>query len=291
MSLTALSQQLDAISLDEMNEVALLNRFDSKYQLSVSKLEEVLEAIKNDYYILEINGKRKHKYNTIYYDTSNDSLYTNHHNGRLNRLKIRKREYVDSELAFLEIKKKNNKGKTKKLRMTAENRNASFTAKELHFLTQNTNFDFHLSNFTLRVKNINSFERITLVNKDFSERCTIDIHLVSYSHSKKLELGDMAVVELKQGKTNVKTPLGNALSKSRVKPRGFSKYCIGRAFLEPDLKRNLFKERLLQLKKQFKNDIVLTPLHIKSTLTFIENNNYGSDTGYNYQRAAQVAGH
>ncbi|WP_319590042.1 VTC domain-containing protein [uncultured Draconibacterium sp.] len=290
-SITAVTQQFDAISLNEMNEVALLNRFDSKYQLSVSKLYEVLKAIKNKYYILEINGKRIHSYQTMYYDTGADTLYTNHHNGKLNRMKIRKRAYMDSGLVFLEIKKKNNKSKTKKLRMIAENKTASFSAKELHFLSENTDFDFHLSNFTLPVKNFNSFERITLVNKDFSERCTIDIHLVSYSKSKKLELGNMVVVELKQGRVNEKTPLCLALNNYRIKPCGFSKYCIGRAFLEPNLKRNLFKERLIQLRKQFKNEIELTPLHKKSALTFIENKNYGSDTGHNYQRTAQVAGH
>ncbi|WP_163324748.1 polyphosphate polymerase domain-containing protein [Draconibacterium mangrovi] len=291
ISIIALTQQFDAISLNEMNEVALLNRFDSKYQLSAGKLYEVLEAIKDDYYILEIDGKRKHSYQTLYYDSSADNLYINHHNGKLNRMKIRKRAYMDSGLVFLEIKKKNNKGKTRKLRMIAENKNASFSAKELHFLSENTDFDFHLSNFTLPVKNTNSFERITLVNKDFSERCTIDIHLVSYSSSKKLELGDIVVVELKQGSINEKTPLCLALNYFRIKPGGFSKYCIGRAFLEPGLKRNLFKERLIQLRKQFKNEIALTALHKKSTLTFIENKNYGSDTGYDYQRAAQVAGH
>lgn len=291
MPITALTQQFDAISLEEMNEVALLNRFDSKYQLSVSKLYEVLEAITDDYYILEIDGKRKHSYQTLYYDTGKDTLYTNHHNGKLNRMKIRKRAYMDSGLVFLEIKKKNNKSKTKKLRMIAENKSASFSAKELHFLTENTDFNFQLSNFTLPVKNINSFERITLVNKDFSERCTIDTQLIFYSHSKKLELGNIAVVELKQGSINEKTPLCIALNNYRIKPSGFSKYCIGRAFLEPDLKRNLFKERLIQLRKQFKNEIALTPLNKKSSFIFIENKNYGSDTGYDYQRAAQVAGH
>ena len=103
--ITAVTQQFDAISLNEMNEVALLNRFDSKYQLSVSKLYEVLKAIKNKYYILEINGKRIHSYQTMYYDTGADTLYTNHHNGKLNRMKIRKRAYMDSGLVFSGDKK------------------------------------------------------------------------------------------------------------------------------------------------------------------------------------------
>lgn len=291
MQITSLIQQFEAISLDKMNDVALLNRFDSKYQLPVSKLYQVLEAIKNNYFVLEIDGKRSHKYSTIYYDTGTDDLYTNHHNGRLNRLKIRKREYVDSNLTFLEIKRKNNKGKTRKLRMVAENKNVSFSLKELDFLSQNTHFDFILSNFTLPVKNTNSFKRITLVNKDFSERCTIDLEIVSYSKNKKVEMGTMAIVELKQGCVNEKTPLANTLNQYRVKPQGFSKYCIGRAFLEPDLKQNLFKEKLIRLKKQFNGNIIIKPTKNNTTVNFNKKNNNGSVTGYDYKRTAKVVGH
>ncbi|MDX8339793.1 polyphosphate polymerase domain-containing protein [Draconibacterium sp. IB214405] len=292
MQITSLLQRFEAISLDEMDDVALLNRFDSKYQLSVSKLSKVLEAIKDDYFILEIEGKRKHKYSTIYYDTGSDELYTSHHNGRLNRLKIRKREYLSSGMSFLEIKRKNNKGKTRKLRMVAENKNSSFTLKELDFLSANTNFDFILSNFTLPVKNTNAFERITLVNKDYSERCTIDLSMVSYSKNRKVEMDSMAIVELKQGSVNEKTPLAEALNQLRIKPQGFSKYCIGRAFLEPDLKQNLFKERLIQLKKQFNGSIVLKPTKNSTTSIFNENKkNNGSVTGYDYKRATKVVGH
>ena len=57
MQITSLIQQFEAISLDKMNDVALLNRFDSKYQLPVSKLYQVLKAIKEDYFVLEIAGE------------------------------------------------------------------------------------------------------------------------------------------------------------------------------------------------------------------------------------------
>ncbi|WP_321372478.1 VTC domain-containing protein [uncultured Draconibacterium sp.] len=245
-----------------MDKVELLNRFDVKYQLIEDKLIQVLNAIKNDYYILEIGSSRVHNYNTIYYDTVEDTLYKDHHNGKLNRIKIRKRIYADSDLAFLEIKKKNNKRKTKKLRMVAENTGASFTKTELDFLTINTNFEFHISKLTLPKRNTNSFKRITLVNKDFSERCTIDLRLVSYSDDKKVVMEKMAIIELKQGSLNEKTLLAKQLKECDIKQNGFSKYCMGRAFLEPQLKQNLFKERIMQLKKQFNSKIAVSSLDI-----------------------------
>lgn len=254
-------QQFDSISLSQMDEVALLNRFDVKYQLAESKLTEVLQSIKEQYYILEINQTRIHNYNTIYYDTTEDLMYTSHHNGKLNRLKIRKRKYTDSGLSFLEIKRKNNKRKTKKLRMVAENDTELFTSNELDFLKQNTNFDFTLSNSTLPVKNSNSFKRITLVNKNLSERCTIDIKVTSFSKNKKVELNSMAIVEVKQSRLMAKTCLTQKLKAIGAQQQGFSKYCIGRAFLEPDLKQNLFKEKLSALKKEFNGSIRLVPVN------------------------------
>ena len=40
------------------------------------------------------------------------NFFLDHHNRRVNRNKIRFREYVGSNLTFLEVKTKNNKGKT-----------------------------------------------------------------------------------------------------------------------------------------------------------------------------------
>jgi hypothetical protein len=38
-----------------------------------------------------------------------------------------------------------------------------------------------------------------------------------------------------------------------IRQRGLSKYCTGRAFLDPDLKRNLFKPRLRFIDKNILN--------------------------------------
>ena len=62
------------------------------------------------------DGKLIHDYKSLYYDTEDWKFYLDHHNGRVNRNKIRFREYVGSKLTFLEIKLKNNKGKTIKKR-------------------------------------------------------------------------------------------------------------------------------------------------------------------------------
>ena len=100
-----------------MESVKLMNRIDTKYTVPMSILPSILEAAKEDYFAQEIDGKRIATYDTMYYDTEDMDMYIRHHDRQLVRQKIRVRQYVDSNLTFLEIKRKNNKGRTKKKRI------------------------------------------------------------------------------------------------------------------------------------------------------------------------------
>src|ERR1700749_1249511 len=100
-----------------MDRVKLMNRTDTKFTFTSAQLEMVLSEVLENYFILEVDGKRISRYRTLYYDTFNYNLYTKHHNGELNGYKIRHRTYVESEIGFLEIKFKNNKGRTIKDRI------------------------------------------------------------------------------------------------------------------------------------------------------------------------------
>ena len=110
-------KDFEPITLDEMDGVKLMSRTDTKFAFSSSKLPQLLSSMLPFYRILNINNKLIHDYKSLYYDTSENKFYLDHHNNRVNRNKIRFREYVDSGLVFLEIKTKNNKRKTIKKRM------------------------------------------------------------------------------------------------------------------------------------------------------------------------------
>jgi hypothetical protein len=105
------------ISLEEMTGIRLMKRMDRKYVFRSALLGEFLSMVQNDYYVQETGFRTVFNYDTVYYDTSDYCMYTAHQNGKLNRLKVRTREYVDSNLCFLEVKKKNNKGRTNKRRI------------------------------------------------------------------------------------------------------------------------------------------------------------------------------
>ena len=115
-----LESVLDTISpilLGEMDSVKLMNRIDTKYLTKVDTLVHVLEdAARHGYRALETEGTKVCPYDTLYYDTPGLQMFLDHHNRRLVRQKVRTRTYVDSGQTFLEIKRKNNHGRTKKKR-------------------------------------------------------------------------------------------------------------------------------------------------------------------------------
>ncbi len=106
------------ITLEMMKSVKLMNRTDSKYVGPAARLEPLLSAaIDMGYSVQAVGEKFIAEYDTYYFDTPSCDCYLMHHNGHLTRQKLRTRLYKDSSHAFIEIKNKNNRGRTKKKRM------------------------------------------------------------------------------------------------------------------------------------------------------------------------------
>ena len=101
------------ITLEEMNDVRLLNRTDTKFVTTVPVLRRLLTMAQDDYYAQVIDGECIAPYYTVYFDTDDCAMYQKHESGHTNRQKLRIRSYVNSGLNFLEVKTKNNRGRTK----------------------------------------------------------------------------------------------------------------------------------------------------------------------------------
>lgn len=240
------------IKLEEMEKVTLMNRIDLKYWINSRHLPFLLESIKEEYYILSINGEKLLPYSTTYYDTTNDDMYISHHNGKLNRFKIRHRTYVSSKISFLEIKFKNNKGRTIKTRISsnAEDLN-QFRSMDEDFINNNSPYNSKDLHISLQ----NNFQRITLVNKNFAERCTIDLNLQFINSDKKLNIENIAIIEIKTEGKSTNSLLARTLRDLRIKQTGFSKYCIGRSYTDAKLKQNNFKRKIRSIEKEINSNI------------------------------------
>lgn len=243
-----LASRFDAIDLNDLDQVQLMERTDRKFLVPAKKLPAILQTISADYYILEINNKRLLQYHTHYFDTADDQLYRNHHNGKLNRYKVRKRTYIDTQTSFLEVKFKNNKGRTIKRRIETTEE-IELTEKEKDFLRH----AFPIAPEKLQPTSINEFQRMTFADKQFTERCTIDFNLQFKSKEATVKHDEFAIVELKQDRYSRTSKLQQCLLENRIKSTGFSKYCIGRVLAETNLKKNTFKPKIRSLNKLIQN--------------------------------------
>ena len=249
-SLESIIDEFNPVSLEETDTVKLMNRIDRKYWFHSSKLLKLLEQILPYYDILEINGHRLMDYQTIYFDTVNNEMYLNHHNRKLNRHKVRQRKYCSTDSSFLEIKFKTNKKRTIKERIQCDFEPNEFVNTESQFINGKTPFKSN----DLEPKLNNKFKRITLIHKDKLDRCTIDISPVFWNENGKAKFEHLVIFELKRSRSLKSSPMIDLMRELKIRQRGLSKYCTGRALLEQDLKKNMFKPRLRFLDKEIINN-------------------------------------
>ncbi len=231
--------QYDPITLPEMHAVALLNRTDTKYLLRADQLCRALGQLGSKYRVLQVDGARLNRYQTLYFDTPDLALYRRHHAGGRNRYKVRYREYVDSELYYLEVKFKTNKNRTIKSRRRARAVRAEFGGRELDFVRAHFPYDVQ----ALRPALWNEFTRITLVSKRRVERLTLDLHLRFWHNEARASLPGIAVAEVKQQGFSLRSDFIGQMRALNLRPTGFSKYCMGVSKLYPGVKSNNFKPR------------------------------------------------
>lgn len=247
------------ITLEEMSGIRLMNRTDTKFVTNIATLRKLLKLAVWQYRAQEIEGKRQARYYTMYFDTPDMQMYTCHHSGHANRQKLRIRSYVDSGLNFLEVKTKNNHRRTRKKRTTMFDFDPLAPARNIAFDSHDDNFKeydcFLRENLWYKPEIMgeaieNRFNRITLVNNNKTERLTIDTDLCFHNiHTgNDCSLPELAIIELKRDGL-VPSPILALLNELRIKPLGFSKYCIGTALTNPDIRQNRFKQRLHALEK------------------------------------------
>lgn len=228
-----------------MDSVKMMNRIDTKYLLPFDLLLKVFHNITDQYYVLEIDDCRNFPYSTLYYDTTKNNMYLDHHNGKLNRIKIRFRKYIKSDYTFLEIKFKEKGTRTKKQRILVDEIQQKLNTETSEYIEKVTPYKGE----SLRPVLYTDFHRITLVNKDFTERVTID-HKLSFSRNGTREnLEKICIIETKRDGNARNSKLKEVLAYFGVNPTGMSKYCVGRALVCKDLKKNNFKERIIKINK------------------------------------------
>lgn len=247
--LTDILSTFAPISLEQMSEVKLMNRIDRKFVTTTDRLYQLLQMARQDYYIQEIDGERNPEYDTTYFDTVAFDMYNQHQWNHANRQKIRFRTYCISGLQFMEVKTKNNHGRTKKKRMKVSDMNVCESEKRT-FLSKHLRYQAD----TLQPVLNNHFHRITLVNKAKTERLTIDSALCFHNlvSGQDKDMGNLVIIELKRDGLCF-SPVLEMLHQLHIHPHGFSKYCMGSALTNTQLPIHRFKSNLIEINKIMKN--------------------------------------
>lgn len=233
------------ITLKEMDRVKLLDRVESKYVFPADDLPGLLEVLREDYSVLDVNGVRQSRYETVYFDTDDLQLYRMHHNGRANRFKLRIRQYVDTGTYWYEVKVKNAKKRTVKERIQCMAKEAEALSLE-PFRTLVPGSPDRLPDYhpTLRVM----YSRITLVSKAASERLTIDTDLRYAAGDIMFPAPPMCIAEVKKERTG-HSVFSAMMHQKHISTLRISKYCYGIILNYPNIRQNNFKPRLRKINK------------------------------------------
>ncbi len=223
-----------------------MNRIDTKFIVNLETLNKILPSVVDNYYILEVENNKIMEYKTTYYDTKDWKMFNAHQNSKLNRHKIRRRDYILSDTQHLEVKFKNNKKLTKKSRIKRENTHLDFTIDDLNLIERKTPYNGE----KIEVKLKNHFQRIMLIHKYEKERVTIDSN-ISFTNPSGNEkcIDDLIILEIKRENKINSSVIFKKLKNIYIRELRISKYILGSILLYPQLKSNNYKKKILAINK------------------------------------------
>jgi len=244
-SLHSIAREYEPCLLKDLGETTLMDRTDTKFVLPLNLGLQVLTEMQHHYQVLEINDQRLQPYNTLYFDTPDYYFYQEHLHCRADRFKLRVRTYLVNDLTFLEVKQHTNKGRTVKERIQLDSLWPVLDQEMLGWAVER----LPEAAWPLEPALNNRFYRMLLINPDQAERITLDFDLQFSNQRCNMDAGPLVVAEVKRKSCHEESVFINWLHSAHQRPSSFSKYCLGLALLNPDLKRNRIKPNLLNLQK------------------------------------------
>lgn len=236
--------QLGPASVALLNERLLQRRFDRKYLASYAHVADLFATLRTTHHVLLAGDQGLARYDSIYFDTSELRAFHDHRRGRPRRAKVRIRTYADRDLSMLEVKQRSGRGTTVKARRERDLACGPLTPDEVQWAHEQTGWAPPIEE-----AGSNSFRRVTLLGVDHVERVTIDVGLSFSAGPRTLRLDNTCLVEVKTPTRGQRSPSAAALYTLGLRPRGFSKYCVGSLLLDDSLPANRFKPALRQLSK------------------------------------------
>lgn len=244
------------ISLDQLNaSMSLMERVEKKYLITLQDLWKIMKELKDSYFILSIKNNSIFVYDNTYMDTDDFIFFHQHEKNLKSRVKVRTRQYVDSNIAFFEFKQKDGDLIRKSRFDVPVDESKEMTNNGRSFY-QNmcTSLELPYTHANLKPKLRTLYKRITLCSKKNDERITIDFDIKLQDITEKgkelISMWPVAIIETKSSHKKCQSHI--ILSKLHSKPaRWCSKYCLGIVY----------------------SGLVAETKHFKNTMNFIDNAN------------------
>lgn len=232
------------VTLQDITEFGLMDRVETKYVMHKKDLISFISTLPPNLNLLTFNTDPVSIYKTEYYDTEHNSMYLDHHRGKLNRYKVRVRSYENTRTAYMEIKFKNNKGKTLKTRTDINFDNTHLMNDNLiEFVEKNSPYDLNL----LKPYITTNYNRTTFIDMQNQIRLTLDTQLSFEDADKSQTFENLCILEIKKTSAE-QTYIERTMHQLGYKEFSISKYCLAMASLK-NLKKNRFKSKINRLNK------------------------------------------
>jgi SPX domain-containing protein involved in vacuolar polyphosphate accumulation len=225
------------ISLEELNAVASLQtRVDRKYALHADAARGILETLPEGTRVLEVAGATAPRYASMYFDTPDLASFRMAAHSRRRRFKLRTRAYVDSRVAFLEVKTRGARSVTVKDRLDYDIRDRDVLTDDGKTYAEPVLADLAVDPDALGPTLRTRYRRTTYLLPGGS-RATVDTALEwEDAHGTVLNRPHLVIVETKS--TGAASELDRLLWRAGHRPASLSKYGTGLAALRPALPAN-----------------------------------------------------
>lgn len=230
----------EPIGLEQLlHTAALMTRVDRKYAIAAHELRALLAGFDNDTRVLEIDGRRRFGYESVYFDTPDLLSYHLSARPRRLRFKLRTRHYLDSGTAFVELKSRGRRGVTVKERWP-------HPPELAYTLSRSARIDLSAALAAVGLDEVpvpslaptatTRYRRTTLLDPDGLGRTTVDTDLAWLGAGGGFSVPNLVIIETKSA--TGATTVDRLLWRSGHRPQSISKYAIGLAVLRPELPRN-----------------------------------------------------
>ncbi|MFC6091263.1 polyphosphate polymerase domain-containing protein [Saccharothrix lopnurensis] len=236
IAITPVLARIAPVSLAELIErAALQTRVDRKYLVPTEALPRLLEQLRPSARVLDIDGERTFRYESVYFDTPGLDSYHCAAYRRRRRFKVRTRTYLDSGQCWLEVKISGARGNITKHRLPYHVRDCGTVRPGRDFVDEALGRESlgPGADSALDPVLVTDYHRTTLLLPATNSRVTVDTALIWRASDSVLRLPGVAVVETKS--TSAATPVDRLLWQEGLRPARISKYATGLAALRLDL--------------------------------------------------------